>query len=425
MSINDEMASTANAESSRSIHWSDSGGPRASSRPSPLSNRPGSRPDGWWSITPEKLLGASTYYRPVRYNEHASRPDLLPRLVAGLERFGVLKIHQPGADIEVLSGEPLVRALQAIEMERFCGYFMPRCSAEIFELSVRWLAVLWLTDDTMDKAPSAEELRHAVDVNQRFIVPACAELRASPGAPDLAHYVVDFFREFYRVSGQRHATRRFQRAARDWLEKGTFRLAQYRIAGTLPDMEAQLWMRRWDGAVDCCLACAEACLPDLPPEVVEDEQLERARAIAAAHVAALNDIISYEQEVASVERRSGFISDMNLLMTAQQTYGCSAPAAAEILLVRLGELVEEFYEIRRRVRRRYTALAPAALSATMEYIDSIGRIIQGNVLWSFHCRRYRSRTAHLAFLRDERANRFLPLLSHGDRPRAPARPLHT
>lgn len=167
-------------------------------------------------------------------------------------------------------------------------------------------------------------------------------------------------------------------------------------------------MRRWDGAVDSCLAHLNLCFPELAPRIQRDPVLSELRAIAATHVALMNDILSYEQEVAHIRKRRGFFADANIVTTAAAHNDCSDEVAVVHVLKHLRALSQRFSTLRQRlVDSESSSRVAERLNV---YVDCLGRMIQGNVLWSVESGRYRSPTAPLSFLRADSPADFGPLL---------------
>lgn len=354
-----------------------------------------------WDVHAQALLDAVPHLPAPKVNPHADDPALTNELIEWLCRTKV--VDEWSAEL----CERRLAALREVRMERFCGYFMPRCSREQFEMAVRWTAILWLVDDTMDKVTTADKLQRALAINRRFLLAALSGRRLSD-APPLVDLILDYLAPLQRLMDP-ELFERFLRAARAWLQLGAFALAERRLQGLGTSVGLHIQLRRWDGAVDTCavhLACG--CSP-APRPWLELPVVRRLQQIAATHVAVMNDIVSYEQEVIYPGRHFGFVADTNLVWTFAQGGAGGLSRAVQRVLDYLVRLSREFERLRVELNRA----SPEAAGVSC-YVAGLGEMMRGNVLWSLESGRYRSATSQLPFLHGPRHNQFEALLQYDD-----------
>lgn len=362
-----------------------------------------------WTVSFHDLERATPRLPPLHVHPRADKPRGLDGLVARLDHHGLLPTDRARR-------MRIVRALRGVRMELFCGYFMPRsASTELFDLAVMWTAVLWLADDALDKADSPASLRYAVDAHRARLIPAIEGRLPKHAASPLTNLVSEYFRRLEQVAPAA-VCEDFRKAALGWLHDGALCFADATLQRAPLSVAAHIEARRWDGAVDCCQANLAACLSDLPEGFLARADVSALRRVGAAHIALLNDLVSYELEVGGVVRDAAFRADTNIVTAVQRERACSEAQAATRVVDILGELSETYGGLAAQIATGPTAPASGtkAQQAIATFVEGVGRMMQGNLQWSERSGRYRSQKAPLSFLRAGIEADRIPLLRLND-----------
>jgi len=350
-------------------------------------NRPHVSPLRATKETLHSSLQAITPSFPQPYfNPLGDDPSIVEHIFKGLHT----RCTALGRAIDPDRSIPKESALRSSRIDQLAGHFIPDVPPHVFRLNVAWMILLWMIDDTMDRAQSATALSEATRINGEHVLAVSKTMTVEPHAPPLAHFILDFCLALQAASPRQDFFSHFQQTVSSWLLQGSFKLASHRISGVRPSIEQHIRYRRWDGAADSCFACMAYGYPNLPSQVLTDDDTEELRKIASTHIGLLNDLISYEQEITHSATQGHFCADSNLLETIMHEERCSFTEACDRLKTHLRALHVSYWERRATLRKRYHSLAAPARQATYSYMDHIGRFMQGNLVWSFATDRYRS-----------------------------------
>ncbi len=286
-----------------------------------------------WGLSKKYLREVTPKFPDPYVNPLANDSTIMDDIIASLQSYGVIDPSRSSVEIQ---------GLRDINIVRFVGYYVPAEDRELFILNARWMALLWLIDDTLDKARSRMELENAISINRKYVISVCETMRLSSAAPPVAAYLYDFCKELKAFDNRPVVFQHFQRTASNWTHRGSFKLAECILRGEVPPIEQHIKYRRWDSAADSCVACMEYCFPRLPESALSDSTIEEARRIVCTHIGLLNDIISYEQEVAHSVRNDRYRSTANVLSTIIARQDCSVESACMHILERLAKLASRY-----------------------------------------------------------------------------------
>lgn len=265
-----------------------------------------------------------------------------------------------------------------VDLGRVAGFYHPyACDPRVLRLISDVCAWFFMRDDWLDESEVGESPQRLAAWNRRFMEVLEGDEPTGQDEP-LTVALWDLHKRLLSESPSTHWTRRFLRSVREHLDAALWECTNRR-AGTLPDPEAYIRMRRQTGGVYIDSDLMEiADRIHLSPEVFHHPAVRALRDASGNILCWSNDLLSLEKEL-----RSGEVVH-NLVFVVQRAYGISIEDA----VARVAKMHDAEMRLFVEQEQRLPVFGGQMDEELDRYVRALRARLGGNQYWIYEAVRY-------------------------------------
>lgn len=244
------------------------------------------------------------------------------------------RTHEWAHRFKLLQDENLRRRFKSLGYGRLMAYACPTAALDDLMLIVDWNTLFFLFDDLQDCAVLNDRTAAYHQLQEAARRTICSRGRKAQSACQLTLALADLCqRTFSRMSEA--AARRFQENLERWLA-GHLQENRYRMAGTVPDVETYIKMRR-----DACTVLPTLDLIEVAERAEVPEKIYRSNPYQTL-VSGIADIMCFINDIHSLHVEETACDPINLVIVLQCHEGLSRLSAVEAVVARVASRVEDY-----------------------------------------------------------------------------------
>lgn len=244
------------------------------------------------------------------------------------------RTHEWAHRFRLLQDENLRRRFKSLGYGRLMAYACPTAALEDLMLIVDWNTLFFLFDDLQDCAVLNDRTDGYHQLQEAARRTIGSRGRKAQSACQLTLALADLCqRTFSRMSEA--AARRFQENLEKWLA-GHLQENRYRLAGTVPDVETYIKMRR-----DACTVLPTLDLIEVAERAEVPEKIYRSNSYQTL-ASGIADIMCFINDIHSLHVEETACDPINLVIVLQCHEGLGRLAAVEAVVARVASRVEDY-----------------------------------------------------------------------------------